>query len=370
MSVADKMDAPGPKKLLALDGGGFRGLVSIEILAAIERHVGKPLARYFDYVAGTSTGAILAACLSYGMSVDEIRTFFIEAGPAMFDPANALRRFHYKYEDTQLATLLKGVFADAAGKALTIGSEELRTLLLIVLRNATTDSPWPVSNNPRARFNDRALDECNLALPLWQLVRASTAAPTYFPPEQVRIGSQEFVFVDGGITTYNNPAFLLFLHATLEPYRLCWPTGPDKLLLVSVGTGSSSVANASLAPADMNLLYSARSVPSALVHAALTEQDVLCRVFGRCLHGGDIDLELGDLRWRPERPLGSRLPDLFTYVRYTADLSTVGLERLGLGSILPESVQALDSIEHVDELRRIGEAVAREVSPTHFEGFV
>ena len=60
-----------------------------------------------------------------------------------------------------------------------------------------------------AKYNDPALEDCNLNLPLWQLVRASTAAPTYFPPEVVTVGGQVFLFVDGGITTYNNPAFQL-----------------------------------------------------------------------------------------------------------------------------------------------------------------
>ena len=63
---------------------------------------------------------------------------------------------------------------------------------MVVLRNATTDSPWPLSNNPAALFNDRRLgpnqNGSNLDLPLWQIVRASTAAPTYFPPEVVMVG--------------------------------------------------------------------------------------------------------------------------------------------------------------------------------------
>ena len=82
---------------------------------------------------------------------------------------------------------------------------------MMVMRNATTDSPWPLSNNPKAKYNDAARADCNLKLPLWQLVRASTAAPTYFPPEVVRVG-RDFIFVDGAVTMYNNPAFQLFLN--------------------------------------------------------------------------------------------------------------------------------------------------------------
>jgi Patatin-like phospholipase len=126
----------------------------------------------------------------------------------------------------------------------------LQTLLLLILRNATTDSPWPLSNNPGAKFNTTTLDDCNLQLPLWQLVRASTAAPTYFPPEVVPVGPQHLIFVDGGVTMYNNPAFQLFLMATVEPYNLGWSTGAhwltgvNQMLLVSIGTGTSPNANA------------------------------------------------------------------------------------------------------------------------------
>ena len=95
-------------------------------------------------------------------------------------------------------------------------------------------------------------------------MRASTAAPTYFPPEVVNVGPKEFVFVDGGVTMYNNPAFQLFLMAATEPYRLCWPTGEEKMLIISVGTGASANAKNDLTPREMNLIYNASNIPSAL----------------------------------------------------------------------------------------------------------
>ena len=96
---------------------------------------------------------------------------------------------------------------------------------MLVMRNHSTGSPWPVSKNPAAKFNDPALPECNLKLPVWQLVRASTAAPVYFPPETINVGGRKHVFVDGGITPYNNPALLLFQMATLPAYKVEWETG-------------------------------------------------------------------------------------------------------------------------------------------------
>jgi patatin-like phospholipase/acyl hydrolase len=368
-SFRNKLKPTAQKKLLAIDGGGIRGVISLEILLKIESILrsktgdsGLVLSDYFDYIAGTSTGAIIATCIAIGMSVEEIRKFYVESGPAMFTRAGILRRFQYKFEQDALAEKLRQVL----GADTKLGTETLETLLLLMMRNATTDSPWPISNNPGAKYNNIDRPDCNLRIPLWQLVRASTAAPTYFPPELVSVGERNFLFVDGGVTMYNNPAFQLFLMATVEPYNLNWPTGVDKLLLVSVGTGTSPKANANLQPDDMNLLYNASSIPSALMFAALNEQDFLCRVFGDCLAGCALDREVSDMKGKR----GPAMPKLFTYMRYNAELTAEGLAQLGLAGIKPENVQALDSIDHITELQRVGQAVGeREVRQDHFDRF-
>lgn len=374
MTLISKIKSPGPKKILSLDGGGIRGMICVEVLSEMEellrRETGSDdnfvLADYFDYISGTSTGAIVAAALSLGWSVNKIRSFYIKSGEQMFDKASMLKKFRYTYEDKELKKTLQSEF----GARTTLGSKQLKTLLMMVMRNSTTDSPWPVSNNPAAKYNAAEFDGCNLDLMLWQLVRASTAAPTFFPPEKVQVGSNNFVFVDGGITMYNNPSFQTFLMATLGPYRLGWETGQDKLLIVSVGTGTSPDANENLGPSDMNLLYNATSLPSALMFAALNEQDLLCRSFGNCLCGDDLDSEVGDLidsSGNMSRPVAE---PLFTYVRYNAELSKAGLSRLRLDHIVPEEVQKLDAVENIDKLQQVGRALAsHSVQPRHFDGF-
>ena len=370
MGYRDRLKAEGPRKLLALDGGGIRGVLTLEILSAIEDIVrtklGKDavLADYFDYVAGTSTGAVIAAGLSRGLSVDEIRTIYHQHGKEMFDRAFILDLYRYKFDSSRLQQLLQKSF----GENTTFGDDELKTLLMVVLRNATTDSPWPLSNNPGSIFNAPERADCNLKFPLWQLVRASTAVPTYFPPERIRVGAHDLVFVDGGVTMYNNPAFQLFLMATLGAYGLRWPTGEDKLLLVSVGTGAAPKADDTLRPGDMNLLYSMKSVPAALMSAALNEQDLLCRVFGRCRHGATIDREVRDL---VDHDLGLPGERMFTYMRYNAELTAESLTVLGLPDIRPDDVQKMDSVDHIAELQKIGQKVAeRDVESSHFEGFL
>ncbi len=370
-SFKDKLAKTGPRKLLACDGGGIRGMISIEILAQIERELraasGKPdlvLADYFDYVAGTSTGAIIATLVALGFSMDDAREFYLKSGAEMFQPAKLWERLHTKFVDDNLTKMLK----DIIGEKTTLATERLRTLLMIVLRNATTDSPWPISSNPLAKYNELVIrnEGSNLHLPLWQLVRASTAAPTYFPPEVIDVGPNRFVFVDGGVTMYNNPAFQLFLMATTEPYRLCWPTGADRMFLVSIGTGASANANKNLTPREMNLIYNAGNIPSALMAAALHEQDFLCRIFGECLSGDPLDREIGDV-------IGKGIPGvakLFTYVRYNAELSREGLNALGLQHLDPAHVQQLDAVEHVGKMQQVGQAVAaQKVKAEHFASF-
>lgn len=378
MTLQERLDLCHQRKLLAIDGGGMRGVLALEVLKEIEACLRDRaadtrlrLADYFDFIGGTSTGAIVAAGLAKGMEVQEILDFYVRCGADMFTQAGLLQRLRYRYEDEPLAAKLREVF----GAKTTLGSEELRSLLLIVLRNATTDSPWPIWNNPFAKYNDPGRADCNLNLPLWQLVRGSTAAPVYFPPEVITLGSRKFIFVDGGLTMYNNPAFQMFLMATVDRFwpnvpagKGPWTKGEDRMLVVSVGTGTSPGANERLDPAHMNLLFNASNIPSALMFAALNEQDFLCRVFGRCLAGDQLDTEVDDM-------IGSVGPlkhgdKLFTYLRYNAELTDAGLAAIGCGDIKAEAVRKLDSIAEVDALRRIGAEVGkRMVNRTHFTGF-
>jgi hypothetical protein len=361
-----RMRAPGPKRMLALDGGGVRGLITIEILAKLEgllraalgRGESFVLADYFDYVGGTSTGGILATGIARGMSMAQLRDFYLEGTKTMFRRAPWFRQWYYRNLAEDLSAKLRDVF----GAHTTFGDSALRTLLMLVMRNVTTDSPWPLSNNPDALFNGPEVDGCNLELPLWKLVRASAAAPIYFPPEDITVGSQRFIFVDGAVTPYNNPAFLLFLMATLPQYRLGWKVGEDELLVVSVGTGSASSANARLTTKQMNVLFNVVAIPSALIGGALAEQDLLCRIVGRCRFGAPIDSEIGDLvDTVGECAHGPFAPKKFTYVRYDPQLTSEGLKALGLGHIEPSHVQVLDSVTYVDDLVAVGRAYGEKL---------
>ena len=176
------------------------------------------------------------------------------------------------------------------------------------------------------------------------------------------------------MTSYNNPSFLLFMMATLEPYRLQWATGPENMLLVSIGTGRSPTTTSGARGSSPNLLENARGIPLALMSSASMQQDLLCRAFGRCRCGGRLDRELGDLvELGDSDPSGSSLrglPKLFTYLRYDIELTHEGLAAIGVEGIDPRSIDSLDDITRIPELQQVGRGLASSVQAAHLAGFV
>ena len=133
--LADRYGNVRSRKMLALDGGGIRGVLTLAILAAIEKQLGQRLGDYFDYIAGTSTGAIIAAGLAKGMSVDELVSFYRENGPGMFQRTRFLARLNSLYGNGALEQQLKVVF----GADTDLKPGGLKSLLLVVTRPRLED---------------------------------------------------------------------------------------------------------------------------------------------------------------------------------------------------------------------------------------
>jgi uncharacterized protein len=175
------------------------------------------------------------------------------------------------------------------------------------------------------------------------------------------------VFVDGAITPFNNPALQLVVMATAPPYGLAWPTGPDELLLVSVGTGGAEQPDPELEVGDLHLLRQVTASITGLMASVARQQDLMCRMLGACRFGQPIDLEVGPVL------AGSGLvdPPLFSYVRYDLELNRMNLDALGCEDVEVSEVRPIDSVEHIDVLGRVGRAIAEtQVDLAHFEGFV
>lgn len=353
--------ANSKKRILALDGGGIRGVFTIEILARIEKLLreatGKPdlrLCDHFQMIAGTSTGAIIASLLSWGLPVEAVKRLYLEQAEKMFIRAPWWRRSSGWFSEKNLSDMLRTFFVEADGSPALMGSSRLKTLLLLVMRNATTGSAWPLTNNPDALYNRRYLPdgaingECNLDIPLWQLVRASTAAPIYFPPEKITLGKQQLEFMDGGITAFNNPAMIAYLTTTQPCYQVGWRTGLDQLHLISIGTGQSRALISESLRRFVDLLGFASMVPRGLMDSISREQDLLCRALGRTLYGDPIDSELTKVQGL----------DQFTYVRYNKDFTASKVaeaERIHGGRFSLENVKMIDFL--INEGQRFADKI-------------
>ena len=341
-------------------------MISLEILRAVERELGAHdlqfrLCDVFDYIAGTSTGAIIAAALSTGASVEEVVDLYRKMGPRVFRRRLLPGWVRSLYPARGLKEQLVDFFGDR-----TFGDQSLRSLLLVVTHRTDTDSVWPLSNNPDALYNATGGADDNLAIPLWQLLRGSSAAPFYFPPEEIEIGDQRAVFQDGGITPFNNPAPILFTMATSPQYRLRWETGVDKLLIVSVGTGASAAVHPGLSGKMVNAMFNATNLLRVMMNSSSTENDRLCRVLGTTRFGPPIDSEFNAPNLDDDMPTGSQ----FTYIRYNIDISPDALARNPtLADIDARRVGKMDRPAALDDLQRIGRVAAEQVDREHFSGF-
>ena len=372
---------PGPKRILALDGGGVRGILTLGYLSRIEdilraRHGGDSafrLAHYYDLIAGTSTGAIIAAALATGMTVAEVRERYLSLGSSVFR-RSIFRRgvVRAKFDEEPLVRELKAVFGDA-----TLGDPRLLTGLLVVTKRLDTGSPWPISNNPNGRYygpREGSKSLPNSEYPLWQVVRASTAAPSFFEPERITIAdSMRGVFVDGGVSPHNNPALQALMFVTLEGYRVGWQMSEDQLMLTSVGTGRGSPAVGGSDVAGKHAFLALLSLMDD--NADLVE--VLLQWMSRSATARVIDRELGAL----SNDLLAPEP-LLTYRRYNVTLTVDGLPPVvaldelesRFDGVTQDRIAALAAMDDpgnmplLDEIGRL--AAARQVAEDQFpEGF-
>ena len=236
-TLAEHLDpTTGPKRILSLDGGGIRGALTLGYLKKIETILREKeknpelvLSDYFDLIGGTSTGSIIAACLSVGMNVDDVVKMYMDLGGKIFGkkrdwwkPWETLQYLKAGYDYTALENSLKKVFGN-----IKLGGAEIKTGLCIVAKRADTNSVWPLINHPNGKFYDSAMGR-NKDIFLWQAIRASSAAPTYFVPQMIDVGDgQKAAFVDGGVSMANNPALTLLMVATLKGFPFNWDMGEE-----------------------------------------------------------------------------------------------------------------------------------------------
>ncbi len=372
--IAARIAAPGPKRILALDGGGVRGIVSLAFLARVEAELRRRspakesfrLSDYFDLVGGTSAGAIIAVGLALGYRVADVRALYRDVVPKVFR-SSWLRvgGWRAKFDADLLMVELRRHLGDRA-----LDSADLLTGLAVVTKRADTGSPWVLTNNPASMFWQAPSDGSfvgNRHFKLAELVRASTAAPFYFTPQPIEIARQSphGVFIDGAISPHNNPALQLLMLARMRRYGFDWGLGVDRLLMISIGTGSfrfrveteragSRVAAAFAVNALRGLVQDSERLVLELMQW-ISEPDL----------AWPINAEIGDLRG--ETLTGA---SLLAFQRYDLPLEQAWLaEQLGhaVSRRQLERLCRLDDPSILDEIEGLAAAAAdRLVVGAHF----
>lgn len=202
--------------ILSIDGGGIRGYFSAHILERIQQELGINFSEYFDLIAGTSTGSIIAAALAINHPISEVSKLYEDKGEEIFKP----QRFNFggiwraKYSKSALIAELKKVFGD-----MTLSNTN--TKLLIPAIDLVNSQVHVFKSNYLAEF----VRDVNV--PIKDAVLASCSAPTYFEPTKV----DPFLLADGGLWA-NDPSLVAYVEAT---GKLKIPA--EEVRILSIGTG-------------------------------------------------------------------------------------------------------------------------------------
>lgn len=210
------------KVLLSIDGGGIRGIIPLCALIELERQTGQPARESISFVAGTSTGAIIAAGLARGIPAEQMLDLYQNLGPRIFRrdvPGWIFSLGSFKYRSRPLYDLLGERLGHCA-------LNDLETDALITAKRVSDGRPFYfVRDNA---VNDQATGKLDLV----DCVTASSAAPTYFEPWDVPgIGP----CVDGGVGIAGNPVYQMCVEAFY--YTPPGAYTPAECVVVSLGTG-------------------------------------------------------------------------------------------------------------------------------------
>lgn len=220
------------KKILSIDGGGIRGIIPAATLVALEQQLGKPVRECFDFLAGTSTGALIAAAAAAGVPATRILNIYVERAHEIFTPPKVIADAErlvvgYMYDPHNIRKVLASEFGAAA--EWTLNDSPVRVLL--TAKGIDTHPWYCVRDNPKNAGTTGKLGLIDCAV-------ASAAAPTYFHPWTVNVAGVPTVMVDGGVGVTGNPVY----QACVEAFYYDDFT-PEDTRVVSLGTGYFPIAN-------------------------------------------------------------------------------------------------------------------------------
>ena len=207
--------------ILALDGGGTRGVYSAQILACVEKEMGAPAKQHFDLIAGTSTGSIIAGAAAVGIPMSTVVDLFEKESPRIFQ-RRRLGSFHLrsKYSRRSLEQVIRSCVSD-----LTLG--EVSKPLMIMGSDISTGGVHVFKSAYPKEIGEAYVRDSDVSLS--DAILASCAAPTYFDP--VPVGA--FLLADGGLWA-NNPSIMALTEAVSKFRR-----SVEQIRILSIGTGHS-----------------------------------------------------------------------------------------------------------------------------------
>jgi patatin-like phospholipase/acyl hydrolase len=212
-------------KILSIDGGGIRGIIPAVILGEMQKRLGAELHTVFDLIAGTSTGGIIA--LGIGTRCHngkpytpaQLEGLYVDNGPAIFKKSwftSVKKCFRPKYSPRALESTLARYFGETQ-------LDSALTPLLVSSYDLCGQQPFFFKSHVIAAYP-------NWNWPVRDVGRATSAAPTFFPPLELGEGGKTYALADGGVYV-NNPAMAAYAEA-----RRIYPEF-SKFVVVAVGTG-------------------------------------------------------------------------------------------------------------------------------------
>ena len=261
------------KIILSIDGGGIRGIIPLCALIEMERQIGKPAREVVSFVAGTSTGAIIAAGLAMGLSAARVLELYQEAGPAIFRMDTLgwiFSGFSYRYKTKPMADLIRRYINEP------LMNQSPIDIMLSATRVEDGKNWYFVRDNS-------ANAQSTGKLSMVDCITASSAAPTYFEPWKVGdIGP----CVDGGVGVASNPVYQAAVEAFY--YTPAGMYGPANSIIISLGTGFYPSKNS-----PQNIVDWLQFTIGKLLEAPSTQQNaIVYRHFP----------EASSYRWNPQLP--------------------------------------------------------------------
>jgi patatin-like phospholipase/acyl hydrolase len=214
------------RRILSIDGGGIRGIIPATTLVALEQQLGRPVRECFEFVAGTSTGALISAAVAAGVPASRILNLYVQRSGEIFTPGKFFADIKrlivgHMYDPGSIRKVLEDEFGTARNWSL--NDSPIR--VLHTAKGIDTHPWYFVKDNPRNAQTTGTLGLVDCAV-------ASAAAPTYFAPGTIQIGNRAVVLVDGGVGVTGNPVY----QACVEAFYYDDFT-PGDTRVVSLGTG-------------------------------------------------------------------------------------------------------------------------------------